>query len=163
LVFQHHYFFGMKPCKQRKKVNRKRTILILTVMVEWFFSTFFCVTCPIWLSLFFRFFCHQVVHLFHLVFRSCRDLNPRPRTMSPQRSPLDQWAFLGWMISANKFEQSVLDSLTFLFYSLSQEEEECSGIHARDFSKWTVVNQCLCFSVVALAGVNIIKESTISP
>jgi hypothetical protein len=46
--------------------------------------------------IFVSFFCHQVVHLFHLVFRQSQDSNPRPRTMarivSPQRSPLDQGA-----------------------------------------------------------------------
>ncbi len=54
-------------------------------------------TCPIWRSLLLSLvFCHQVVHLFHLVFRQSQDSNPRPRTMarivSPQRSPLDQGA-----------------------------------------------------------------------
>ena len=48
--------------------------------------------------IFVSFFCHQVVHLFHLVFRQSQDSNPRPRTMarivSPQRSPLDQGASL---------------------------------------------------------------------
>jgi len=43
-----------------------------------------------------NFFCHQVVHHFHLVFRWSWDLNPLPRTMAwivgPQRSPLDQRA-----------------------------------------------------------------------
>ncbi len=61
---------------------------------------FFGVTCHIWLSficlLYLFFFCHQVVHLIHLVFRWTRELNPRPRTMaqtvSPWYSPLDQGA-----------------------------------------------------------------------
>ncbi len=62
-----------------------------------FFKYFFGATCPFWLSLLFSFFfCHQVVHLIHLVFRSSWELNPRPRTMaqtvSPWRSPLDQVA-----------------------------------------------------------------------
>jgi hypothetical protein len=35
-----------------------------------FLNIFFGVTCPFWLSLLFSFFfCHQVVHLIHLVFR----------------------------------------------------------------------------------------------
>ncbi len=56
-------------------------------------------TCPFWLSLLFAFFfCHQVVHLIHLVFRWTGELNQRPRTMaqtvSPWRSPLDQGASL---------------------------------------------------------------------
>ncbi len=41
-------------------------------------------------------FCHQVVHLIHLVFRPTRELNSRPMTMAqtvgPRRSPLDQGA-----------------------------------------------------------------------
>ncbi len=63
-----------------------------------FKNLFFGVTCcPYWLSLLFSFFfCHQVVHLIHLVFRWTWELNPRPRTMaqtvSPWRSPLDQGA-----------------------------------------------------------------------
>jgi hypothetical protein len=62
-----------------------------------FFKYFFGVTCPFWLSLLFLFFfCHQVVHLIHLVFRWTRELNTRPRTMpqtvSPWCSPLDQGA-----------------------------------------------------------------------
>jgi hypothetical protein len=58
---------------------------------------FFGVTCPFWLSLLFSFFfCHQVVHLIHLVFRRTRELNPRPRTMvqTVSPSPLDQGASL---------------------------------------------------------------------
>jgi hypothetical protein len=61
-----------------------------------FFNMFFGVTCPFWLSLLFLFFCHQVVHLIHLVFRWTREWNPRLRTMaqtvSPRCSPLDQGA-----------------------------------------------------------------------
>jgi len=48
-----------------------------------FYIYIFGVTCPIWLSLLLLLvFCHQVVHLFHLVFRQSRDSNPRPRTMA---------------------------------------------------------------------------------
>ncbi len=62
-----------------------------------FFKYFFGVTCPFWLSLLFLFFfCHQVVHLIHLVFGWTRELNTHPRTMaqtvSPWCSPLDQGA-----------------------------------------------------------------------
>ncbi len=62
-----------------------------------FLFYFFGVTCPFWLSLlFFILFCHQVVRIFHLVFRQTRKLNSLPRTMaktvSPQHSQLDQGA-----------------------------------------------------------------------
>ncbi len=64
---------------------------------ELFLNIFFGVTCPFWLSLLFSFFfCHQVIHLIHLVFRWTWESNPHPTTMaqtvSPWCSPLDQGA-----------------------------------------------------------------------
>ncbi len=64
-----------------------------------FLKYFFGVTCPFWLSLLLSlFFCHQVVHLIHLVFRWTRELNSRLRTMaqtvSPRCLPIDHGASL---------------------------------------------------------------------
>ncbi len=77
----------------------KFSILFPTVLLQNFteVNTFLKISCPFWLSLLFSFFfCHQEVHLIHLVFRWTRELNPHSRTMaqtvSPWRSPLDQGA-----------------------------------------------------------------------
>ncbi len=49
---------------------------------------FFGVTCLFWLSLLLSlFFCHQVVHLIHLVFRWTRELNSHLRTMARSVTP----------------------------------------------------------------------------
>jgi hypothetical protein len=62
----------------------------------------------VWLAPFvfiiFVIFCHQVVHLIHLVFRWTQESNSHPRTMaqtvSPQCSPLDQGASINvWLFS----------------------------------------------------------------
>ncbi len=76
-----------------------KTISINKMM---FFSFFLNIFFLVWLApfgclyYFQYFFCHQVVHLIHLVFRQTQELNPRPRTMaqtmSSRRSPLDQGA-----------------------------------------------------------------------
>ena len=78
-------------------------------------------TCPIWLSLLFSvFFCHQVVHLFHLVFRWSRDSNPRLRTMaqivSPRRSPLDQEDWFPFAYKLIRQPKSKMDLISFGLY-----------------------------------------------
>ncbi len=73
--------------------------LINFMWLNIFLKIFFWCDLPL-LAVFIIFFlfCHQVVHFIHLVFRRTLELNSRPRTMartvSPQRSPLDQGASL---------------------------------------------------------------------
>ncbi len=75
----------------------KKKLLIWTKKLHlqaiYFLNIFWCDLASLLFSLV---FCHQVVHLFHLVFRQSWNSNPRPRTMawivSPQHSPLDQGA-----------------------------------------------------------------------
>ncbi len=88
------------------------------------FSTFFKIFFLVWhapfgcLYYFPFFFCHQVVHLIHLVFRWTRELNPRPRTMaqtaSPWRSPLDQGASPSALFISFIFKEPILTVFIFL-------------------------------------------------
>jgi len=79
--------------KQKKIVTGKNYNLCTE------FKKKFRVTCTFGCQYYFHyFFCHQVVHLFHLVFRWNQDSNPRQWTMarivSPRHSPVDQGASL---------------------------------------------------------------------